>query len=179
MHNTTYYLLPSLVEHSYINLKSLIFDYLDEKSVDTDLMMSLVSALPPFLGTWSLPLHSPLPRLLLGPTFSLHESKGSIPPRKSHLCGTMTLPSPWPYYPLSYISIPFFALSRSASANEEPMERHNLILASIGVHVLDLYPRKALCFRSMFLSSTSTPFMRLGYFTKFHPSCSASRFALS
>ncbi|RWV93805.1 hypothetical protein GW17_00043710 [Ensete ventricosum] len=28
-------------------------------------------------------------------------------------------------------------------------------------------------------SSTLTPFMRLRHFTKFHPSCSASRFALS
>ncbi|RWV95314.1 hypothetical protein GW17_00042067 [Ensete ventricosum] len=59
------------------------------------------------------------------------------------------------------------------------MERHNLTLASTRVHVLDLCLRKALCFRSMFSSSTSTPLMRLGYFTKFHPSCSTSRFALS
>ncbi|RWW67891.1 hypothetical protein BHE74_00024630 [Ensete ventricosum] len=64
-------------------------------------------------------------------------------------------------------------------SNEEPMERHNLTLASTRVHVLDLCPRKASCFRSMFPSYTSTPFMRLRYFTKFHPSCSASRFALS
>ncbi|RRT68117.1 hypothetical protein B296_00031242 [Ensete ventricosum] len=28
-------------------------------------------------------------------------------------------------------------------------------------------------------SFTSTPFTWLGYFTKFHPSCSAPRFALS
>ncbi|RRT44899.1 hypothetical protein B296_00022408 [Ensete ventricosum] len=59
------------------------------------------------------------------------------------------------------------------------MERHNLTLATTRVHVLDLYLGKALCFRSMFSSSTLTPFMRLGYFTKFHPSCSTSRFALS
>ncbi|RWV79837.1 hypothetical protein GW17_00058972 [Ensete ventricosum] len=59
------------------------------------------------------------------------------------------------------------------------MERHNLTLASIRVHVLDLCPRKAPSFRSMFPSSMSTPFMRLGYFTKFHPSCFVSRFTLS
>ncbi|RWW73293.1 hypothetical protein BHE74_00018846 [Ensete ventricosum] len=35
------------------------------------------------------------------------------------------------------------------------MKRHNLTLASTRVHVLDLCPRKALCFRSMFQSSTS------------------------
>ncbi|RRT57072.1 hypothetical protein B296_00011750 [Ensete ventricosum] len=63
--------------------------------------------------------------------------------------------------------------------NEEPIERHNLTLAYTRVHVLYLCPRKALCFRSIFSSSTSTPLMRLGHFTKFHPSCSASRFALS
>ncbi|RWW13871.1 hypothetical protein BHE74_00008653 [Ensete ventricosum] len=59
------------------------------------------------------------------------------------------------------------------------MKRHNPTLASTRVHVLDLCSRKASCFRFMFPSSTSTPLMRLGYFTKFHPSCSASRFALS
>ncbi|RWW49862.1 hypothetical protein BHE74_00043925, partial [Ensete ventricosum] len=63
--------------------------------------------------------------------------------------------------------------------NEEHIERHNLTLASIRVHIFDPCPRKTLCFRSMFSSFTSTPFMRLGYFTKFHPSCSTSRFALS
>ncbi|RWW50905.1 hypothetical protein BHE74_00042800 [Ensete ventricosum] len=59
------------------------------------------------------------------------------------------------------------------------MERHNLTLASTRVHVLDLCPRKALCFCSTFPSSMLTPSTWLGYFTKFHPSCSASRFALS
>ncbi|RWW00063.1 hypothetical protein BHE74_00053913 [Ensete ventricosum] len=54
------------------------------------------------------------------------------------------------------------------------MERHNLTFASTRVHVLDLCPMKASCFRSIFPSSTSTPFMRLGYFTKFHPSCFTS-----
>ncbi|RWW05503.1 hypothetical protein GW17_00031215 [Ensete ventricosum] len=32
---------------------------------------------------------------------------------------------------------------------------------------------------SCFQSSTSTPFIRLGYFIKFHLSCSTFRFALS
>ncbi|RWV95884.1 hypothetical protein BHE74_00054093 [Ensete ventricosum] len=59
------------------------------------------------------------------------------------------------------------------------MERHNPTLASTRVRILDLCPRKALCFRFMFPSSTSTPFMWLRYFTKFHPSCFTSRFALS
>ncbi|RWV94026.1 hypothetical protein BHE74_00010908 [Ensete ventricosum] len=59
------------------------------------------------------------------------------------------------------------------------MKRHNLTLASTRVHVLDLCPRKAPCFRSMFSSSMSTPFMWLRYFIKFYPSCSASQFALS
>ncbi|RWV85226.1 hypothetical protein GW17_00052995 [Ensete ventricosum] len=59
------------------------------------------------------------------------------------------------------------------------MERHNLILTSTRVHVLDLCLKKALYFCSMFPSSTSTPFMLLRYFTKFHLSCSFSRFVLS
>ncbi|RRT77870.1 hypothetical protein B296_00000945 [Ensete ventricosum] len=36
-------------------------------------------------------------------------------PRKSHLYGTMSLPSPWPYYPLPCICVPFFTIGRSAS----------------------------------------------------------------
>ncbi|RRT36670.1 hypothetical protein B296_00022191 [Ensete ventricosum] len=59
------------------------------------------------------------------------------------------------------------------------MERHNPTLVSTKVHVLDFCLRKVSCFRSMFSSSMSTPCMRLRYFTKFHPSCSASRFVLS
>ncbi|RWV90731.1 hypothetical protein GW17_00047037 [Ensete ventricosum] len=39
--DTMYYLLRSLVEHSYINPKSLAFGYLDEKSIDTGLMKFL------------------------------------------------------------------------------------------------------------------------------------------
>lgn len=37
-YNTVYYLLHSLVKHSSINLKSLTFNYLDEKLIDTDLI---------------------------------------------------------------------------------------------------------------------------------------------
>ncbi|RZS03136.1 hypothetical protein BHM03_00033278 [Ensete ventricosum] len=59
------------------------------------------------------------------------------------------------------------------------MKRQNPTLASTRVYVIDLCPRKALCFCSLFPSSTSTPFMRLRYFIKFHPSCFASRFSLS
>ncbi|RWV86352.1 hypothetical protein GW17_00051767 [Ensete ventricosum] len=36
-------------------------------------------------------------------------------PRKSRLCGTMALSSPWPYYPLPCLYVPFSAISRSAS----------------------------------------------------------------
>ncbi|RWW76312.1 hypothetical protein BHE74_00015612 [Ensete ventricosum] len=39
--DTTYCLLRFLVEHSYINSKSLTFGYLDEKPVDTGLMKFL------------------------------------------------------------------------------------------------------------------------------------------
>ncbi|RWV97006.1 hypothetical protein GW17_00040236 [Ensete ventricosum] len=59
------------------------------------------------------------------------------------------------------------------------MERYNSTLAYTRVHVLDLCPRKAPYFDSMFPSSMSTLFMQLGYFTNFHPSCSTSQFALS
>ncbi|RWW73296.1 hypothetical protein BHE74_00018845 [Ensete ventricosum] len=68
---------------------------------------------------------------------------------------------------------------RSPHHNEEPIKRYNPTLAYTRVHVFDLCSRKALCFRSIFPSSTSTPLMRLGHFTKFHPSCSTSRFALN
>ncbi|RWV88795.1 hypothetical protein GW17_00049090 [Ensete ventricosum] len=50
--NTTYCLLCSLVEHSYINPKSLVFDYLDEKFIDTGLMKFL--GLCPFVLSWYL-----------------------------------------------------------------------------------------------------------------------------
>ncbi|RRT32218.1 hypothetical protein B296_00055652 [Ensete ventricosum] len=40
-YNTAYYLLRSMVEHSYISPKSLAFGYLDEKPIDTGLMKFL------------------------------------------------------------------------------------------------------------------------------------------
>ncbi|RRT66403.1 hypothetical protein B296_00011293 [Ensete ventricosum] len=62
-----------------------------------------------------MPLHSPPPSPLSRLTLSLHESKVSMTPQKSRLCGTMALSSPWHYYPLPRICIPFFAISRSTS----------------------------------------------------------------
>ncbi|RWW06007.1 hypothetical protein BHE74_00050904 [Ensete ventricosum] len=59
------------------------------------------------------------------------------------------------------------------------MERHDLTLASTRVHVLDLQSKESLMPLLHVPSSTSTPFMWFGYFTKFYPSCSAPRFALS
>ncbi|RWW48061.1 hypothetical protein BHE74_00045902, partial [Ensete ventricosum] len=93
----TYRLLHSLIEHSCINPKSLTFDYLDEKLVDTGLMKFL--GLCPSSLSWYLeflPLHSPPPRPFLRPMFSLHKSKGSMIPRKSRLCGTIPLPADGP-----------------------------------------------------------------------------------
>ncbi|RZR85912.1 hypothetical protein BHM03_00012974 [Ensete ventricosum] len=110
MYSITYCLLRSLVEHSCINPKSLTFGYLDEKPVDTGLMKFLGLCPSPCLGIWSLPLHSPPPRPLLRLMLSLHESKGSMTSRKSRLCGTMALPSLWPYYPLPCICVPFLAI---------------------------------------------------------------------
>ncbi|RZS02475.1 hypothetical protein BHM03_00032527 [Ensete ventricosum] len=89
-----YCLLRSLVEHSCINPKSLAFGYLNEKPIDIGLMKFLGLCPSPYLGTWSLPLHSPPPRPLLRLMLSLHKSKGSMTPRKSRLYGTMVLPYP-------------------------------------------------------------------------------------
>ncbi|RWW04271.1 hypothetical protein GW17_00032512 [Ensete ventricosum] len=91
---TAYCLLRSLVKHSCINPKSLTFGYLDEKPIDTSLMKFL--GLCPTALSWYLEfaLHSPPPWPLLRPMLSLHESKGLMTPRKSHLYGTMVLPSP-------------------------------------------------------------------------------------
>ncbi|RZS08222.1 hypothetical protein BHM03_00039163, partial [Ensete ventricosum] len=103
-------------EHSCINPKSLTFGYLDEKPIDTDLMKFL--ALCPSALSWYLEFASTFSTFLapfLRPTLSLNESKGSMTPRKSHLCSTMALPSPWPYYPLPCICIPFSAIGRSTS----------------------------------------------------------------
>ncbi|RWV85354.1 hypothetical protein GW17_00052864 [Ensete ventricosum] len=76
----------------------------------------MASALSLCLGTWSLPLHFLPPRPLLRRTLSLYESKGSMTPWKSRLCGIMVLLSPWLYYQLPCICVPFFVIGRSASA---------------------------------------------------------------
>ncbi|RWW49474.1 hypothetical protein BHE74_00044377 [Ensete ventricosum] len=52
-------------------------------------------------------------------------------------------------------------------------------LLPTSIHVLDLCPRKTSCLRSMFPLVRRHPSCGLDAFTKFHPSCSASRFALS
>ncbi|RWV94104.1 hypothetical protein GW17_00043392, partial [Ensete ventricosum] len=91
---TAYCLLRSLVENLCINPKSLVFGYLDEKPTDTGLMKFL--GLCPSALSWYLEFasHSLPFRPLLRPMLSLHESKGSMTPRKSRLYGTMPLPSP-------------------------------------------------------------------------------------
>ncbi|RZS25960.1 hypothetical protein BHM03_00059243 [Ensete ventricosum] len=68
--------------------------YLHEKPIDSGLIKFL--GLCPSALSWYLEfaLHSPPPWPLLRPILSLHESKGSMTPRKSHLCGTKVLPSP-------------------------------------------------------------------------------------
>ncbi|RWW72845.1 hypothetical protein BHE74_00019317, partial [Ensete ventricosum] len=63
--------------------------------------------------------------------------------------------------------------------NEEPIERHNLTLASTRVHALDLCLRKASCLHSMFHLLCQLLSCGLGYFTKFLSSRSAARFALN
>ncbi|RWW64902.1 hypothetical protein BHE74_00027824 [Ensete ventricosum] len=88
------------------NPKSLAFGYLDEKLIDTDLMKFL--GLCPSALSWYFEFASAFF------TSSLHESKGSMTPRKSHLCSTIALPSPWSYYPLLCICIHSFAIGRSA-----------------------------------------------------------------
>ncbi|RWW59934.1 hypothetical protein BHE74_00033102, partial [Ensete ventricosum] len=82
---TTYCLLRSLVEHSCINPKSLAFDYLDKKPIDTGLMKFL--GLCPFALSWYLEFAFAFSTssALLQPMLSLHEGKGAITPRKSRL----------------------------------------------------------------------------------------------
>ncbi|RWW68732.1 hypothetical protein BHE74_00023730 [Ensete ventricosum] len=50
------------------------------------------------------------------------------------------------------------------------MEQHDLTLASTRVHVLGLLSKESFISLLHVSSSTSTLVMRLGYFTKFHPS---------
>ncbi|RZS20303.1 hypothetical protein BHM03_00052817 [Ensete ventricosum] len=82
------------VEHSCINPKSLAFGYLDEKPIDTGLIKFFGlchSALSWYLEFASAFSTSSAP---FQPMLSLYESKGSMTPRKSYLCGTMALLSP-------------------------------------------------------------------------------------
>ncbi|RRT64033.1 hypothetical protein B296_00027058 [Ensete ventricosum] len=112
------YVLPTsfLIEHSYINLKSLTFGYLDKKLIDTGLMKFL--GLCPFALYWYLEFNSAFSTSSAFFTTKVyhHESKGSMTSWKSRLCGTMTLPAHGPYYLLPCICVPFFALGRFASA---------------------------------------------------------------
>ncbi|RRT62432.1 hypothetical protein B296_00000483 [Ensete ventricosum] len=112
---TIYCLLHSLVEHSYINPKSLAFGYLNEKPIDIDLMKFL--GLYPFALSLYLKFASAFSTSSapFRPMLSLYESKGSMTPWKSRIYGTITLPGPWTYYLLSCICVPSFAIGRSAS----------------------------------------------------------------
>ncbi|RRT67198.1 hypothetical protein B296_00002708 [Ensete ventricosum] len=86
-----YCLLRSLVKHSCINSKSLAFNYLDEKPIDTGLMKFL--GLCPSVLSWYLEFFFAFYTFSTPFTtnLSLHESKGSMTPQKSRLCGTMVL----------------------------------------------------------------------------------------
>ncbi|RWW20559.1 hypothetical protein GW17_00015322 [Ensete ventricosum] len=63
--------------------------------------------------------------------------------------------------------------------NEGPIEQHDPALDSATVYVLDLCPRRSFVPSLYVLSPMSTPFIQLGHFTKFHPSCSTPQLALS
>ncbi|RWV92447.1 hypothetical protein GW17_00045181 [Ensete ventricosum] len=112
---TTYCLLCSLVEHSNINPKSLAFNYLDEKLINTGLIKFL--GLYPSTLYWYLEFASAFSTSLapFRPMLFLYESKGSMTSRKSRLCGTMALPNPWLYYLLPCICVPSFVIGRSIS----------------------------------------------------------------
>ncbi|RRT32991.1 hypothetical protein B296_00046592, partial [Ensete ventricosum] len=112
---TTYCLLYSLVEHSYINPKSLAFNYLDEKLIDTGLIKFL--GLYPSTLSWYLEFASAFSTSFspFRPMLFLYESKGSMTSRKSHLCGTIALPNSWLYYLLPCICVPSFVIGRSIS----------------------------------------------------------------
>ncbi|RWW07620.1 hypothetical protein GW17_00028994 [Ensete ventricosum] len=109
----------------------------------------------PYPGTWSLPLHSPSPRPLSRSTLSLYESKGSMTPRKSRLYNTMALSSPRPYYMLSCICVPFFAIDKSASATLSRSPHTSLKLVH---HCLDpgpLFPTSTISVVHRFLHDNS------------------------
>ncbi|RRT84412.1 hypothetical protein B296_00005720 [Ensete ventricosum] len=117
MYSTTCCLLCFLVEHSCINPKSLAFGYLDKKLIDIGLMKFI--SLCPSVLSWYLEFvfaFSTSSAPFLRPMLSLHKNKGSMTPRKSRLCSTTVLPSPYPYYPLTCIRIPSFVIGRSAFA---------------------------------------------------------------
>ncbi|RWW57271.1 hypothetical protein BHE74_00035967, partial [Ensete ventricosum] len=46
----------------------------------------------------------------------VEKAKGTMTPWKSRIYDTMALPSPWHYYPLPHICVPFFAIGKSAFA---------------------------------------------------------------
>ncbi|RWW27835.1 hypothetical protein GW17_00007714 [Ensete ventricosum] len=84
----------ALLSHFCINPKSLTFGYLDEKPIDTGLMKFLSLCLSTLSWYLEFAFAFSTSSAPLRPMLSLHESKGSMTPRKSHLCGTMMLPSP-------------------------------------------------------------------------------------
>ncbi|RRT38406.1 hypothetical protein B296_00043796, partial [Ensete ventricosum] len=85
--------MENLGWHSCIDLKSLAFSYLDEKSIDTGLMKFL--GLCPSALSWYLKFVSTFSTSStpFRPMLSLYESKGSMTPYKSRVCGTMALRS--------------------------------------------------------------------------------------
>ncbi|THU73704.1 hypothetical protein C4D60_Mb04t25690 [Musa balbisiana] len=96
-----------------VAIKSFTFASLDENLVDTVLRSSLASALQPCLGYqgthWT--LHSNFTLGGTQPPYAddqgFHPMQNSMHARKTHLCGTMALPCPWPYYPSLRLCIPF------------------------------------------------------------------------
>ncbi|RRT49947.1 hypothetical protein B296_00033397 [Ensete ventricosum] len=130
-----YYLLHSLVEHSCINPKSLAFGSLDEKSIDIGLMKFLglcPSTLSWYLefafafSTSSVPLQSML---------SLHESKGSMTPRKSHLYGSMPLYADDQDFHLMQASMRTYGRPASAVPWHSPLESTTLLVIALFTEV--------------------------------------------
>lgn len=116
MYNAIYYLLCFLVKHSYIELKSPTFDYLNEKLINTSLIKFIgfyPSVLSQFLififvfFTSSALFHDHM--------LSLNKSKRLVNPLKFHVYDTIVLLYPWSYYPSTCIYIVFFLINRSTS----------------------------------------------------------------